>query len=77
MVTGAPRLGDGGGGDELEPPPSGFIWQNGGGILCAFRGYRACSLVWSIRLVSAGFLSQNIIKSAKISRLSDQPNTPN
>jgi len=35
----APRLGDGGGGDELEPPPSGFIWQNGGGILCAFRGY--------------------------------------
>ena len=29
-----------------------------------------------IRLVSACFLSQNTIKSAEISRLSDQPNTP-
>ena len=28
------------------------------------------------RLVSTCFLSQNTIKSAEISRLSDQPNTP-
>ena len=34
-----------------------------------------CSLVLS-RLVSACFLLQNTIKSAEISRLSDQPNTP-
>ena len=43
---------------------------------CNFHGPVRLSCPGLFRLVSACFLSQNTIKSAEISRLSDQPNTP-